>query len=209
MTKPQKTFWIIFGCVAGGIVIALVPMADLASASSDLITMFTILAGLLAQMIALTAVIFEPGPRLSAEAVRNIGRSVRGLQTLNIGLFLIYMLALLAFVVIKTMQSHQGILVSEIWPSRKFWPAMSVGTLLQFIVGSVVTLAIIRTFRTLFEIRTLQDLRLQEQAKDADMRDRANRERAAERLHPVPDQGGAAYGEYTGLPRSKRKGGKS
>lgn len=210
----MRTFAIIAGCFISGILVAMIPMADLKPALSDLITIFTILAGLLAQMIALTAVIFEPTVRMSAESVREVGKSVRGLQTLNIGLFVIYIAALVIFVAIKALQSHPGIvafyvLIPYAPLSGVGWTGLTFGTTARFIAGFLIALAIFRTFRTLFAIRDLQDLRLNAQARDAELRDRQQREHDAERLRPVPDQGGAGYGEYTQLPRNggKRKGG--
>ncbi len=207
----MRSIVVIAACIIGGVIVTMLPMADLASVLGDLITIFTILAALLAQMIALTAVIFEPGRRMSAESVREVGSSVRKLQTLNIGLFVIYILALGLFVMMKAMQAHHGVIEFEMFSavSRLGWHSLRFGTFMQFVAGAIVSLAIIRTFRTLFAIRTLQDLRIEAQAKDAEARDRLNRDAAAERLRPVPDQGGAAYGEFTHLPRNngKRKGG--
>lgn len=84
----MRSALIILGCLVGGAVMLFLPMEDIVSASNNLIIAFTVLAGLLAQMIALTAVIFEPG-RFSAASIREIGDKIKGVQTLNIGLFAI------------------------------------------------------------------------------------------------------------------------
>ena len=209
----KRTFAIIAACIIGGFLTAMIPLDDVAKGLTDLITVFGVLAGLLAQMIALTAVIFEPGSKTSSQGVRDIGSHVRGLQTLNIALFFIYVTALVLFEVIKGIQPHSGLtsffVLNPYAPLERFgWSGLSLGTFLDFWAGAIIVLAVIRTFRTLFAIRNLQDLRLEIQARDAEAREKVQREQSADRLRPVPDQAGADYGTYTHLGNAgKKKGG--
>lgn len=191
---------IILACVIGGLATVLLPMSDVSAISNNLIVAFTILAGLLAQMIALTAVIFEP-TRMSSDSVRQVGSEVRGLQTLNIVLFGIYLIVLALFVIVDRLVLHPHIL--EIG-----WREFKLENLIRCLLGGFVTLAIIRTFRTLFAIRTLQDLRIKMQTADAEAREKNARDQSATRLQPVPDQAGAAYGDFIDSSGRKKKLGK-
>lgn len=182
-------------CAAAiGIAAAFLPFDWAGKIASNLVAVFAILAGLLAQIIALTAVIMEPG-RLSAERVNEIGAALRDLQRRNRVLFFFYLATAALFLAVQVIDGQPHIVHFGAF-------GFTIGRALLFACGFMVVICVVRTNTTLRNIGTLQETRVAAQAEEAAAREKRERAASAVRLVAVPDQGGASYGGAVAPKRS-------
>ncbi|MDB5407736.1 MAG: hypothetical protein JWL84_2648 [Rhodospirillales bacterium] len=187
--SPLVSVAVTIVAAAGGFF--LLPLAVLASIAGDLVSLFSILAGLVVSTMLITATIFTPAG-MGVARVAAIAESLNRFQRQTAGLFVIYVLAALVPLSCKALASDEFKVTLASWPHAQFWlPAAAAGC---------VGLALARTMQTIRGIIGIQILRHKLLLEDAEEREARVRQAAADAISFTPDRANVPYGKKISFP---------